>query len=106
MIQIGVKWVYKIKMKPNGSGKIAQYKVRLAAKGFQQRRNIERRPIDEVFASVARTETVKPVVVMASRKGCSMYQLHVKFAFLNWSLHDEMYVKQPPRGQSRYLQLI
>ena len=29
-----VKWVYKIKMKPNDNGKIVQYKVRLVAKGF------------------------------------------------------------------------
>ena len=50
-----------------------------------------------MFASVARIETVRPVVALASRKGCSMYQIDVKFAFLNWPLHDEMHVKQPPR---------
>lgn len=48
---------------------------------------------DEVFASVARIETARPVVAMASLKGCSMCQLDVKFAFLDWPLDDEMYVK-------------
>jgi len=36
---------------------------------------VERRPVDEVFASVARIETVDEVVAMASRKVCSMYNL-------------------------------
>lgn len=46
-----------------------------------------------MFASVARIETARPVVAMASLKGCSMCQLDVKFAFLDWPLDDEMYVK-------------
>lgn len=48
-----------------------------------------------MFALVARTETVKLVVGLASLKGWKMSQLDVKFAFLNGPLEEEVYVNQP-----------
>nr|XP_027186552.1 uncharacterized protein LOC113784535 [Cicer arietinum] len=60
---IDVKWVYKIKLKPDEH--IARYKARLVAKGFLQ---IPRLDYDEVLAPVARIETVRLVVSMASYK--------------------------------------
>ena len=50
---IGVKWVYKKKM--NTEGKINKYKARLVAKGYRQKARID---YDEVFAPVARMETI------------------------------------------------
>ena len=61
---IGVKWVYKIKYKPNGD--VAKYKARLVAKGFLQREGID---YNEVFAPVARLETVRMIVATASNRG-------------------------------------
>ena len=45
---------------------------------------------------MARIETVRLVVAIASMKGWSMYQLDVKSAFLNGPLEEEVFVKQPP----------
>ncbi|KAK2365584.1 putative mitochondrial protein [Trifolium repens] len=88
---IDVKWVFKLKMKPNGE--IAKYKARLVAKGFLQKQGLD---FNEVFAPVARIETIRLVVAIATYKNWSMHQLDVKSAFLNGPLDEEVYVKQPP----------
>jgi len=38
-VPIEVKWVFKTKLKPDGS--VAKYKARLVAKGFMQRKGID-----------------------------------------------------------------
>ena len=58
---IGVKWVYKVKVNPKGE--VVRYKARLVARGFLQRQGID---YEEVFAPVARLETVRVVVAHAS----------------------------------------
>ena len=88
---IGVKWVYKVKHKPNG--KIAKYKARLVAKGFLQNEGID---YNEVFAPVARLETMRMIVAAASNRGWPLYQMDVKSAFLNDYLEEEVYILQPP----------
>jgi Reverse transcriptase (RNA-dependent DNA polymerase) len=50
---IGVKWVFKKKI--NAQGEIEQYKARLITKGYKQNAGID---YDEVFAPVARMETI------------------------------------------------
>lgn len=47
---ITIRWVYKVKMKPNGE--VSKYKVRLVAKGFLQIHGLDY----EVFAPVARIQ--------------------------------------------------
>jgi Reverse transcriptase (RNA-dependent DNA polymerase) len=53
---IGVKWVYK-KITPQGT--IERYKAKLIVKGYQQKARID---YDEVFALVARMETIRLVI--------------------------------------------
>ena len=88
---IEVKWVYKMKMKPNGE--IAKHKARLVAKGFQQKFG---RDYEEVYAPVARLETIRLVVGVASMSNWPIWQMDVKSAFLNGPLDEEVYVNQPP----------
>ncbi|KAK2403406.1 putative mitochondrial protein [Trifolium repens] len=87
---IAVKWIYKIKHKPDGS--IAKYKARLVAKGFLQKQGID---YTEVFAPVARLETVRLVIAIANHLNWDFVQLDVKSAFLNGKLEEEVYVEQP-----------
>jgi hypothetical protein len=89
--QIAVKWVYKVKLNPDGS--IAKHKARLVAKGFLQKAGLD---YQEVYAPVARIETIRLVVAIASVKKWSMSQMDVKSAFLNGPLDEEVYVSQPP----------
>nr|KYP32045.1 Retrovirus-related Pol polyprotein from transposon TNT 1-94 [Cajanus cajan] len=88
---ITVRWVYKVKL--NSKGEVAKYKARLVAKGFLQRQGLD---YDEVFAPVARLETIRLVVSMASYHCWPIHQMDVKSAFLNGPLEEEVFVSQPP----------
>ncbi|GAU44851.1 hypothetical protein TSUD_112250 [Trifolium subterraneum] len=88
---IDVKWIYKLKLRPNGE--IAKYKARLVSRGFLQKAGID---FNEVYAPVARLETIRIVVAIAAYNGWKMHQLDVESAFLNGPLEEEVYVKQPP----------
>ncbi|GAU37763.1 hypothetical protein TSUD_102800 [Trifolium subterraneum] len=87
---IAVKWVYKAKHLPNGS--IAKHKARLVEKGLLQKPGID---FTKIFAPVARLETVKVVVALANQLSWPIVQLDVKYAFLNGTLEEEVYVEQP-----------
>lgn len=88
---IEVKWVFKTKFKP--SGEVAKHKARLAAKGFLQKPGLD---FNEVYAPVARIETVRLIVAIASMRKWTLSQLDVKSAFLNGPLEEEVYTRQPP----------
>ena len=87
---IALKWVYKVKVNPKGE--VVKHKARLVAKGFLQKAGID---YGEVYAPVARIETVRFVVAIATNANWSMHQLDVKSAFLNGPLEEEVYVSQP-----------
>lgn len=88
--KIGVKWVYKTKF--NENGEVDKYKARLVVKGYSQQHGVD---YTEVFAPVARMETIRLVVALAAQKGWAIYQLDVKSAFLYGELNEEVFVEQP-----------
>jgi hypothetical protein len=88
---IGLKWVYKVKRDENGS--IVKYKARLVAKGYVQHAGID---FEEVFAPIARLESVRLLLAIAAHSGWSVHHMDVKSAFLNGELQEEVYVQQPP----------
>ncbi|XP_066319340.1 uncharacterized mitochondrial protein AtMg00820-like [Miscanthus floridulus] len=60
---IGLKWVYKVKHDERGV--IVKHKARLVARGFIQREGID---FEEVFAPVARMESVQLLLALAAAK--------------------------------------
>ncbi|CAL9002065.1 unnamed protein product [Prunus brigantina] len=87
---IGVKWVYKTKLKLDGS--IKKHKARLVVKGYAQKPRID---FNETFAPVIRLDTIRTLIALATQKEWKLYQLDVKSAFLNSVLKEEVYVDQP-----------
>lgn len=75
---IGLKWVFKLKRDPNG--KILKHKARIMAKGYSQKHGIDH---EEVFAPVARIETVRGILALARSGNWRVHHLDVKAAFLN-----------------------
>ncbi|KAA0037748.1 retrovirus-related Pol polyprotein from transposon TNT 1-94 [Cucumis melo var. makuwa] len=88
---IGVKWVYKTKLKENGE--VDKYKACLVAKGYKQEFGIDYK---EVFAPVARHDTIRLVVSLAVQNSWPIFQLDVKSAFLHGELQEKVFVDQPP----------
>ncbi|WVZ50199.1 hypothetical protein U9M48_001476 [Paspalum notatum var. saurae] len=88
---IGLKWVFKVKKDP--AGNIIKHKARLVVKGYAQRQGVD---FDEVFAPVARMETVRLLIALAAHGGWEIHHMDVKSAFLNGDLAEDVYVQQPP----------
>ncbi|RVW92788.1 Retrovirus-related Pol polyprotein from transposon TNT 1-94 [Vitis vinifera] len=82
---IGVKWVYKTKLKENGE--VDKYKARLVAKGYKQEFGVDYK---EVFAPVARHDTIRLVIALAAQNSWPIFQLDVKSAFLHGNLEDSV----------------
>ena len=61
--KVGVKWIYKTKF--NENGEVDKYKARLVAKGYTQQHGVD---YTEVFAPVARMETIRLVATLAAQK--------------------------------------
>lgn len=65
--EIDVKWVYKVNLNPKGE--VVRHKVRLVEKEFLQKEGIN---YDEVFALVARIETIRLIVGLANMHNWSI----------------------------------
>ncbi|WVZ54433.1 hypothetical protein U9M48_005225 [Paspalum notatum var. saurae] len=60
---IGLKWVFKVKRDEHGN--VVRHKARLVAKGYVQRAGVD---FDEVFTPVARMESVRDLLALATHQ--------------------------------------
>lgn len=86
------KWVYTAKYL--SSGELERLKARLVVKGFRQREGID---YDEIFSPVARMESLRLLLAIATTLDLEVHQMDVKTAFLNGTLDPkiQIYVKIP-----------
>lgn len=85
-----MKWISKTKY--NKHGELEKHKARLVAKGYTQKHRIN---YTEVYALVARMETMRMVVVLVAQINWKIFQLDMKSTFLNSELYEDVYVEQP-----------
>ena len=62
-----------------------KYKARLVAKGYAQKQGVD---YDEVYAPVARIETVRILLALAANGDWEVHHMDVKSAFLNGDLQE------------------
>ena len=80
------------KEKIGADGTTERYKARLVAQGFSQKRGLD---YDETFSPVVRTESVRSMLALAAKDNLLLHQMDVTTAFLNGTLEEEVYMKQP-----------
>ncbi|OWY92968.1 Gag-pol Polyprotein, partial [Phytophthora megakarya] len=84
------RWVFVVKY--TGSGEIDRTKARLSIKGFLQQYGVD---YNEIYAPVIRMEVLRLLLTIAALLDFEIHQMDVKTAFLNGTLDDEIYMKQP-----------
>lgn len=84
------KWVFKLKKNQDGS--VDKHKARLVARGHEQRAGID---YEEVFAPVARYETIRTLLAVSVQKKLHVHQMDVVAAYVQGDLQEEVYMEQP-----------
>ena len=92
---VGCKWLFTMKYKADGS--LERYKARLVAKGYTQTYGID---YLETFASVAKMNTIRILLSLATNRGWSLQQFDVKNTFLHGDLEEKIYMEVPPGFES------
>ena len=87
---VGSKWVFKVKCGPDGS--IDRFKARFVEQGFSQKYGLD---YDDVFAPVARANSLRKIPAIANANDMEIHHKDVKTAFLNGNLTEDIYMKQP-----------
>jgi histone deacetylase 1/2 len=87
---VQTRWVLRIKRKPDRS--IDRFRARLVAKGYTQRAGYD---YEETFSPVARFDTVRTLMALATLKTMSVQQFDIKTAFLHGVLTETIYMAQP-----------
>jgi hypothetical protein len=67
-------------------------KARLVCKGYAQVEGVD---FDETFSPVARLEAIRMFLAFASYKSIKVYQMDVKYAFLNGNMEEEVFIEHP-----------
>ncbi|KAJ7968785.1 Retrovirus-related Pol polyprotein from transposon TNT 1-94 [Quillaja saponaria] len=88
---VGCKWVYTIKVHPDGS--VDRLKARLVAKGYTQVYGVD---YSETFSLVTKITSVRVFISLAAIFDWPLYQLDIKNAFLHGDLDEEVLMEQPP----------
>ena len=75
----------------NANGELERYKARLVAEGFNQKFGLD---YEERFSPVVRFESIRTVIALGAQHNLQLHQMDVSTAFLNGTLHDEVYLQQ------------
>jgi hypothetical protein len=90
---IGSKFVFKVKSKADGT--IDKFKSRLCGKGYSQRPGFD---FNETFSPVAHAESIRVILALAAEHQLHLHQVDIVGAFLNGTLEEEIYMRQPEGG--------
>ena len=84
------KWVFTVTCNPDR--KVERYKARLVAKEFTQTVKIN---YSKTFVPIAKLNSIRILLSLAANFDWPLYQLHIKNAFLNGELVEEVHMELP-----------
>ena len=87
---IVTKWISH--NKTDEEGNVIRNKARLVVQGYFQMEGVD---YDEIFAPVARMESIRILLALVCQLNFKLYQIDVKITFLYGFLKEDVYVAQP-----------
>ncbi|CAI5994607.1 unnamed protein product [Closterium sp. NIES-64] len=83
-------WIFRVK-RPPGSAPV--FKARYVARGFSQRQGVD---YFQTFSPTAKMTTLRVLLHIAAQRDYKLHSLHFSTAFLQGSLHEEIWLRRPP----------
>ncbi|CAI7744571.1 unnamed protein product [Closterium sp. NIES-54] len=83
-------WIFRVK-RPPGSPPV--FKVRYVARGFSQRQGVD---FFQTFSPTPKMTTLRVVLHVAAQRDYELHSLDFSTAFLQGSLHEEIWLRRPP----------
>ncbi|CAI7812735.1 unnamed protein product [Closterium sp. NIES-53] len=83
-------WIFRVK-RPPGSSPV--FKVRYIARGFSQRQGVH---IFHTFSPTPKMTTLRDPLHVAAQRDYELHSLDFSTAFLQGSLHEEIWLRRPP----------
>ncbi|CAI7913361.1 unnamed protein product [Closterium sp. NIES-54] len=83
-------WIFRVK-RPPGSAPV--FKARYVARGFSQRQGVE---LFQTFSPTLKMTTLQVLLHVAAQREYELHSLDFSTAFLQGSLHEEIWLRRPP----------
>ncbi|CAI7739300.1 unnamed protein product [Closterium sp. NIES-54] len=83
-------WIFRVKRPP---GSPPAFKARYVARGFRQRQGVD---FFQNFSPTLKMTTLRFIVHVAAQRDYELHSLDFSTAFLQGSLHEEIWLRRPP----------
>ncbi|CAI7857542.1 unnamed protein product [Closterium sp. NIES-54] len=83
-------WIFRVK-RPPGSPPV--FKAHYVARGFSQRQGVD---FFQTFSPTPKMTTLRVLLHVAAQRDCELHSLDFSTAFLQGSLHEEIWLHRPP----------
>ncbi|CAI7767517.1 unnamed protein product [Closterium sp. NIES-54] len=83
-------WIFRVKRLP---GSPPAFKARYVARGFSQRQGVD---YFQTFSPTPKMTTLRVLLHIAAQRDYELHSLHFSTAFLQGSLHEEIWLRRPP----------
>ncbi|CAI7810025.1 unnamed protein product [Closterium sp. NIES-53] len=83
-------WIFRVKRPP---GSLPVFKARYVARGFSQRQGVD---YFQTFSLTPKMTTLRVLLHVATQRDYELHSLDFSTAFLQGSLHEEIWLRRPP----------
>ncbi|CAI7890563.1 unnamed protein product [Closterium sp. NIES-54] len=87
---VSCMWIFRVKQPP---GSAPVFKARYVARGFSQRQGVV---FFQTFSPTPKMTTLRVLLLVAAQRDYELHSLDFSTAFLQGSLHEEIWLRRPP----------